>query len=90
MRLAHDVIRHHHEKWDGTGYPDHLQGDAIPLGARILAIADSYDALTTWRCYKAATNPDRALDVIQQASGKHFDSRLVETFVQLSDQLSRD
>lgn len=79
-RLAYDVIRHHHEKWDGTGYPDGLAGEAIPLAARIVAIADAFDALTTWRCYKPASSPERAYKVIQDAAGKHFDPRLVAIF----------
>ena len=54
------IVRHHHENWDGTGYPDGLRGDAIPIGARVLAIVDCYDALTSDRPYRRSLSPDRA------------------------------
>lgn len=74
------VIRGHHERWDGSGYPDGLKGENCPLGARILAIADAFDAMTSQRSYnKPVTFPD-ALERIREASGKHFDPRVVEAF----------
>jgi putative nucleotidyltransferase with HDIG domain len=79
------VIRHHHEKWDGTGYPDKLKGPAIPLLARILAIADVYDALTSRRSYREPWSHERALQVIVEDSGTHFDPECVSSFVQLCD-----
>ncbi|MGO0060734.1 HD-GYP domain-containing protein [Brevibacillus fluminis] len=77
------VIRHHHEKWDGTGYPDKLKGTEISLLARILAIADVYDALTSQRSYREPWSQERALQVIVEGSGTHFDPECVFAFVQL-------
>jgi putative nucleotidyltransferase with HDIG domain len=77
------VIRHHHEKWDGTGYPDKLRGAEISLLARILAIADVYDALTSRRSYRDPWSHERALQVIIEGSGTHFDPDCVSAFVQL-------
>jgi putative two-component system response regulator len=75
------IIRHHHERWDGTGYPDGLKGEDIPLLARILQLADIYDALTTVRPYKRALSPDEALSVLRQEAAKGWrDPQLVETF----------
>ncbi|WP_248925970.1 HD-GYP domain-containing protein [Paenibacillus hamazuiensis] len=79
------AIRHHHEKWDGTGYPDKLKGAEIPLLARILAIADVYDALTSRRSYREPWPQERALQVIVEGSGTHFDPECVSAFVQLCD-----
>ena len=70
------VVKYHHEKWDGTGYPEGLEGEDIPLTARILAVADVYDALTSNRSYRNAWTHERALDVIQRRTpGTHFDPR---------------
>lgn len=88
-RLAHDVIRYHHEKWDGGGYPDGLSGDKIPLIARIVAVADSYDALTTWRCYKPASTHSRACEIIKSAAGSHFDTRIVEVFSECESEIAQ-
>ncbi len=77
------VIRHHHEKWDGTGYPDKLKGTEISLLARILAIADVYDALTSRRSYREPWPHERALQVIVEGSGTHFDPDCVSAFVRL-------
>jgi putative nucleotidyltransferase with HDIG domain len=77
------VIRHHHEKWDGTGYPDKLKGPSIPLLARILAIADVYDALTSRRAYREPWPQEKALQVIVEGSGTHFDPECVSSFVRL-------
>lgn len=75
------VIRHHHEKWDGSGYPDGLKGEQIPLLARILQLADIYDALTTSRPYKRALIPDEALGVMREEAAKGWrDPKLVEMF----------
>lgn len=67
------IARHHHEKWDGTGYPDGLRGEEIPLCARIVAVADVFDALTSKRPYKEAIDYDRAFEMILESSGTHFD-----------------
>jgi len=77
------LIRHHHERYDGSGYPDHLEGDSIPLGARVIAIADCYDAMTTTRPYRPAWGVDETLDVIASESGKAFDPQLTEAFINM-------
>lgn len=74
------VILSHHEKWDGTGYPHGLAGEAIPLVARILGFADAYDALTTARSYKAGLPHERAMEIIRKDAGTHFDPSLVPLF----------
>ncbi|RKZ28324.1 two-component system response regulator [bacterium] len=74
------VIRWHHERWDGAGYPDGLKGEDIPQRARILAIVDSFDAMTSDRAYRLALSTERALDIIREESGYQFDPELVEVF----------
>jgi len=86
LGAARDVIRHHHERWDGTGYPDKLAGDAIPVSARIFAVADALDALTTNRPYRRASTIAQARVIILQAVGTHFDPSVVEAFKKLSDE----
>lgn len=80
LRMSERVARGHHEKWDGTGYPDKLRGEAIPLEARIVALADVFDALTSRRCYKPAFSLNDALKIIYDGAGKHFDPALVDAF----------
>lgn len=83
------VIRHHHEKWDGSGYPDGLRGEQIPLLARILQLADIYDALTTARPYKRAFSPEEALHVMREEAAKGWrDPQLVNTFADILPMLS--
>jgi putative nucleotidyltransferase with HDIG domain len=82
LRSSVPIIRHHHERWDGGGYPDRLAGEAIPLGARILAIVDTYDAMTSPRRYRAPQSPAAACAELQACAGKQFDPRLVELFLQ--------
>ncbi|PYP86433.1 MAG: hypothetical protein DMF61_13185 [Blastocatellia bacterium AA13] len=72
----------HHERWDGTGYPHGLAGEGIPLGARIIAVADAYDALVEERVYHEALNPKDALEEITKRAGSHFDAGIVETFIE--------
>jgi HD-GYP domain-containing protein (c-di-GMP phosphodiesterase class II) len=79
------VIRHHHEKWDGSGYPDHLAGEAIPLEARIAAVADVYDALRSSRAYREPMTPEGAREIIRDGAGSHFDPRCVEAFMAVAD-----
>ncbi len=74
------LIRHHHERYDGTGYPDGLKGEAIPLGARVLCIADAYDTMTTPRGYREVLSQEDALEELRWCSEKQFDPVLVEAF----------
>jgi HD-GYP domain-containing protein (c-di-GMP phosphodiesterase class II) len=75
-------VRHHHERWDGTGYPLGLAGESIPLGARIIFVADAYDAMTTDRTYRSATSPEHAFAELERCSSTQFDPRVVEAFKQ--------
>ena len=79
------VIRHHHERWDGTGYPDGSAGDAIPLEARIAAVADVYDALRSTRSYRTAWSPEQAGSYMREEAGGHFDPTCVEAFLTVVD-----
>lgn len=85
MRFAKEITLGHHEKWDGTGYPHGLKGAAIPLSARIMAIADVYDALRSERPYKMAFSHSLAVEIIVKDAGKHFDPMLVNAFVQIQE-----
>ena len=84
LHMAADVARHHHEKHDGSGYPDRLTGDAIPLVARLVAVADVYDALRCRRLYKPALPHTAALQIITQNSPGHFDPAVLEVFKQVA------
>ena len=79
-RMAKNIALYHHEKWDGTGYVHQLQGEAIPLEARIVALADVYDALISKRVYKKAFSDEQASQIIAKESGQHFEPKLVELF----------
>ncbi len=85
MRLAFEIAMYHHERWDGNGYPAGLSGDGIPIAARIMALADVYDALTSDRVYKKAFSHQQAREIILEGKNKHFDPRLVETFLALEE-----
>jgi len=90
LRMSRDftpIIRHHHERWDGSGYPDGLKGERIPLGARIVALADAFDAIVRGRPYRAARSPDEAFDEIRKYSGRQFDPGLVPLFIEEADRL---
>ena len=80
-RIAVNVAHYHHEKWNGEGYPEHLKGEEIPLEARIMALADVFDALVSQRCYKNAMSFDQAFDLIRQDLGKHFDPVIGKLFI---------
>jgi len=80
LALALEVAQYHHEKWDGSGYPSGISGEDIPLSARIVAIADVFDALTSQRPYKKAWSVEKAIELIDSESGKHFDPKLVLEF----------
>jgi putative two-component system response regulator len=82
LRTAQRIALTHHEKWDGSGYPNGLSGEDIPLEGRIVAIADVFDALTSVRPYKAAWSVEDAVRLLQEESARHFDPQLVELFIQ--------
>jgi putative nucleotidyltransferase with HDIG domain len=82
------MIRSHHERWDGHGYPDRLAGEAIPLAARILCVADVYDALTSHRPYRRAYEPADALRLMQGDMGRHFDPDILSRFFPIVPQLT--
>lgn len=85
--VAKNIGRHHHEKWNGEGYPDGLKGEEIPLEARIMAIADVYDALVSKRCYKEAMSFEQASRVMLESMGSHFDPQMEEVFLKSRDKL---
>lgn len=82
LSVAKEIARWHHEKWDGSGYPDGLAGEAIPVSARLMALADVFDALVSVRAYKPPMSYDVARDTILEGKGKHFDPDLVDVFVE--------
>lgn len=75
------IVRHHHENWDGTGYPDGIRGADIPIGARVLSVVDCYDALTSDRPYRPAMTAEDALEILAQRRGKMYDPLVVDTFI---------
>jgi putative two-component system response regulator len=83
--MAREVALRHHERWDGSGYPHGLSQDLIPLSARIVAVADVYDALRMRRTYKEAYSHERALETMEREKGTHFDPRLIERFLSVAD-----
>ncbi len=87
LKLAETIALTHHEKFDGTGYPQGLKGDAIPLAGRIVAVADVFDALMTKRCYKPAFSLEVATDIIVKGSGTHFDPAVVNAFMSVHDKI---
>ena len=87
LQLAQEIALYHHEKWDGSGYPHKLSGTDIPLSARIVAIADVFDALTSERPYKTAWPLEKAIGLIQEEAGKHFDPTLVPIFIEKLDEM---
>jgi putative two-component system response regulator len=89
LAVARDIAHAHHEKWDGTGYPRGLEGDAIPLAARVLALADVYDALRSRRPYKLPMTHEQASAVIEQGSGRHFDPRVIRAFQSVQSTFAR-
>ena len=86
LQIAQSVARSHHEKWDGSGYPDGLSGEKIPIYGRIVALADVWDALTTKRCYKPAFGLEASTEIVFQSSGTHFDPDVVAAFKKAQDE----
>lgn len=87
LNMGIEIARYHHEKWNGTGYPDKLEGENIPLCARIMAVADVYDAMHSKRCYKPALSHEEAFKEITDCSGTHFDPSIIEVFVEINKKL---
>jgi len=85
--MAYQVARYHHEKWNGKGYPEGLEREEIPLCARIMAIADVFDALSQKRCYKEPIPLDKCFDIIRDGKGQDFDPMLVEVFMDIRDKV---
>lgn len=81
LKTAYETAMFHHEKYDGTGYPEGLKGEDIPIPARIVALADMYDAMTMKRCYKPAFSHEKAREIILQSKGSHLDPKVVDSFV---------
>ena len=90
LKTATDIAHWHHERWDGRGYPDGLVGDAIPLSAQIVSLADVYDALTSERCYKKAYSHDKAVEMILNGECGVFNPKLVECFVEIQSVLREE
>jgi HD-GYP domain-containing protein (c-di-GMP phosphodiesterase class II) len=84
-----EIIRHHHERWDGRGYPDGKKGDEIPVSSRIIAVADAFDAMISDRPYRAAMSPEAALQEITRCAGTQLDPRIVQAFVDIYPSLSQ-
>jgi putative nucleotidyltransferase with HDIG domain len=90
LREAADIVYSHQERFDGTGYPRGLKGDQIPLGARIFAIADTFDAITSDRPYRAAQSIPAGRREIERYSGRQFDPEIVQVFLSISEQIWQD
>ena len=88
VEIAGQIARHHHEKWNGRGYPDGLSGEQIPLCARIMAIADVFDAVSAKRCYRDAMPLEQCFAIIEEGSGRDFDPTLAGIFLELRDQVA--
>jgi len=89
LNIAIQLTLYHHEKWDGTGYPHRLAGEAIPISGRIMALADNYDALRTSRPYKGAFSHEQTRAIIADLKGSHFDPALVEAFLRRESEFQR-
>lgn len=87
VKIAADIAVSHHERWDGNGYPYKLKGEEIPLEARIMAIADVFDALVSPRCYKDPFSTDEVFEIILLSRGTHFDPVLTDLFISKKDEV---
>ena len=85
LRLIREIAYTHHEKWDGSGYPRGLRGEEIPISGRLMAVADVYDALISKRVYKAAFSHEKAVEIIREGRGSHFDPDMVDGFLLIAD-----
>ena len=86
LRFAREIALSHHEKWDGSGYPQGLQGDDIPVSARLMAVADVYDALISARCYKPAFSHEKAMAILAEEAGRHFDPDVLAATLQVAEE----
>jgi putative two-component system response regulator len=84
--FAKEIAYSHQEKWDGTGYPDGLSGDDIPISGRLMAVADVYDALICRRVYKDGMSHEKAVEIILEGKGSHFDPDVVDAFVEIAEE----
>ena len=83
------IARYHHERWDGSGYPENLQGEDIPLCARIMAIADVYDALASKRVYKVAFPHEKCVDIMIEGRGTQFDPYILDAFININKEFKK-
>lgn len=86
LRFAREITYSHQEKWDGSGYPENLSGDAIPISARLMAVADVYDALISKRVYKPAFSHEEAIDIMRKGRGSHFDPDILDVFLRITEE----
>jgi putative two-component system response regulator len=89
LKYAKEIVYSHHEKWDGSGYPEGLAGDAIPISARLIAIADVYDALISRRVYRPSVSHEQAVKIILEGKGTQFDSDIVDSFYEVHEEFHR-
>ena len=85
LKFAKEIAYSHQEKWDGSGYPEELSGDDIPISARLMAVADVYDALISRRVYKEGMSHEKAVAIIEEGSGNHFDPDIVDAFMEATE-----
>ena len=90
VKLAHDICRWHHERWDGRGYPDGLRGDEIPISAQVVSLADVYDALVSKRVYKEAYSHDKAIQMILDGECGQFNPILIDCLMKIKDKLREE
>jgi HD-GYP domain-containing protein (c-di-GMP phosphodiesterase class II) len=90
LKGALDIIRHHHERWDGNGYPDGLREENIPLPARIVSVADSFDAMVSNRPYRIAYSKDKAMEILKKGAGEQWDPEVVEVALDLIPEVYKD
>jgi len=86
LRFAREVAYTHHEKWNGSGYPEGLGADRIPISGRLMALADAYDAMTSERIYKSAMPHEKAVETILTERGRHFDPDVVDVFLKVKEE----
>lgn len=89
LKLAREISLSHHEKWDGSGYPNSLSGESIPLSGRLMALADVYDALISKRIYKPAFSHEKAKGIILEGRGQHFDPEVVDAFLSVEEEFKQ-